>query len=138
MADIDLIYAFRSGGVIMWPLALTALAVLTLVLRASHALYVVGDVSRRVRGWLDGLLFWGAMAIALGALGTFGGISQAASVISAGGGAPTSLVWSAISVSLTTLIFGLGIFVLAGLAWFPLWRRYGQLAAAGELNEMGA
>lgn len=132
MIPFDPVETFRAGGFIMWPLLAIALGVLVLAGRAAHALFVRAVPSERVEGWLAGLLFWGTMAVVLGAIGTFGGISQAAAAISAAGGASAALVWGAIRVALITLIFGLVTFFVAGLLWFALRQRYVRVELAAE------
>lgn len=124
---------FLSGGVIMWPLLVLALGVIVLAVRAAVDL-------RRGAGRpgaagtgppaaappsLGGILFWGGFALLVGALGSVVGIVIMARSIAAAGGASGPLVWGGVAVSLVSLIFGILVFLVAGLLWLTLdaWRR---------------
>lgn len=114
---------FINGGLIMWPLVAVALGVIALAFRAAVALRAPatsGDAPR-----LTPILFWGGVALLLGTLGTVVGLMVAARNIAAAGGASAALIWSGVGVTLTSLVFGILIFLLAGLLWLPLdtWRR---------------
>lgn len=114
---------FTDGGLIMWPLLAVALGVTALSVRAAFALRSPGTAGEPPR--LTPILFWGGVALLLGALGTVVGLMVAARHIAAAGGASTALIWSGVSVTLISLVFGILIFLLAGLLWLPLdtWRR---------------
>src|SRR5690606_25086194 len=76
------------------------------------------------------LLFWGGMAALLGLLGTAVGLVITAQAVARVPDAGASLIWGGIGVTLTTLIFGLLIFLLAALAWFVLGMWSSRLARA--------
>lgn len=113
---------FIDGGLIMWPLLAVALGVIALSVRAALALRTPGTSGEAPR--LTSILFWGSVALLLGALGTVVGLMVAARHIAAAGGASAALIWSGVGVTLTTLVFGILIFLLAGLLWLGLdaWR----------------
>lgn len=125
---------FLSGGFIMWPLLVLAIGVVALAVRAAVTLRrastaaadpergaapVVGPRS------LGAILFWGAVAFLVGALGTVVGIVIMARNISAAGGASAGLVWGGVGVALVSLVFGILVFLLSGFLWLALdgWRR---------------
>lgn len=114
---------FIKGGLIMWPLVAVALGVIALAVRAAVALRAPATSDQAPR--LTPILFWGGVALLLGTLGTVVGLMVAARHIAAAGGASAALIWSGVGVTLTSLVFGILIFLLAGLLWLPLdtWRR---------------
>lgn len=119
--------AFSRGGIMMWPMLAVAIGILVLAVRAAARLHGGGptDVDR----WLQAILFWGAMAVLLGLLGTVVGVVVMAQAISLAGSVEPPLVWSGFAVSLITLVFGLLIFLFAAFAWFGL-RQWSQRVAA--------
>jgi biopolymer transport protein ExbB/TolQ len=122
-----MIGTFEDGGLMMWPLLLVALGILWIAGRTAVRLREAGVPREDVGRSLNTLLFWGAMALVLGTLGTTVGLVQMAKHVQAAGTASASLVAAGFSVTLITLIFGLLIALLAGLLWLPLhfWRRRG-------------
>ena len=116
-----MIQAFQSGGIIIWPLLLIGIGVLALCGRVALLLLGKGDpVPADVEWRLRAILFWGAMAVALGLLGTIAGIIQMAQAISLASAVEPTLVWGGFGVALVTLIFGLGVFLIASVFWFIL------------------
>lgn len=120
---------FLSGGVIMWPLLALALGVIGLAVRAAIELRRAAarpqeppEPARRPA--LGTILFWGGVALLVGALGTVVGIVIMSRSVAAAGEASGALIWGGVGVSLVSLIFGILIFLLAGLLWLPLeaWR----------------
>jgi biopolymer transport protein ExbB/TolQ len=115
--------AFLSGGFLMWPLLVIAVAVLFLGARA--AILLRGEApDEAVESRLRALLFWGAMSVVLGLLGTTIGIVQVTQAIAMAGAVSPSLLSGGLAVSLVTFIFGLLIFLLSAILWFSLrqWR----------------
>lgn len=112
---------FLDGGYMMWALLALALGVIGLAARAAIGLGR-GDAPAQPLGTI---LFWGAVALLVGALGTAVGLVVMAQHIAAAGGATPQLIWSGVSVTLVTLIFGILIFLLSGFLWLALdaWRR---------------
>jgi len=103
----------------MWLILAAALAMAVLSVRAG--LRRRGrERSASVAADLDGILFWGGFAAALGVLGTVIGVSQMARAVQAAGSVSPGLAWSGLRVALVTTVFGLGTFVLALLVWFAL------------------
>jgi biopolymer transport protein ExbB/TolQ len=123
--------AFQSGGVMMWPLLLIAIGILGL---AVHTGWVL--IQSRTRAPVGALrlhtiLFWGAMSVLLGLLGTIVGIVQMAQAVALAGGVGPSLLWGGFGLALVTLIFGLLIFAFSAVAWFAL-RQWHMSMVPGE------
>ena len=127
---------FLSGGVIMWPLLAIAVGILVLATRSALAFRRAGRAGAAREGRtvaapapealsLGRILFWGAVALLVGALGTVVGIVIMARSISAAGGASAELVWGGVGLALISLAFGILVFLLAGFLWLALgtWRR---------------
>ncbi len=113
---------FLSGGVIMWPLLVVAVGIVALAVRA--ALHLQGGAAglERARATMRSILFWGAMSLLLGLLGTVVGLLIMADSLQRAGGASAGLIWGGVGVSLVSLIFGTAILLFSGLAWAGLHR----------------
>jgi biopolymer transport protein ExbB/TolQ len=123
--------AFLSGGVLMWPLLLIAVAVIVLGVRAALLMRSTG-LPDAASGRLRAILFWGGMSVVLGLLGTTIGIVQMTQAIAmAGGGVPPSILSGGIAVSLVTFLFGLVVFLLSAVLWFSLRQWQLRLSAPG-------
>lgn len=111
---------FLSGGVVMWPLLALAFGVVASAVRAG----MKSDSTASGRTLVP-ILFWGAVALLVGALGTVTGLVIMARRIAVAGGASSGLVWGGVGVSLISLAFGILIFLLSGFLWLALdaWRR---------------
>lgn len=112
--------ALNQGGIIMYPLLVVGAGVLLLAGRATWLLARRDGSAAEAQRMLHGVIFWGAFSVMLGLLGTTIGIIQMSQAIVLLGGVEPPLVWAGLGVSLVTLIFGLLIFLLAALLWFPL------------------
>lgn len=112
---------FFAGGVMMYPIAISAVAALAYAGWSAWRLWR-GDASvdARVEAGVDGILFWGGFALLLGILGTVIGIAQAAQAIEMVGEVHTSLVWGGIKVALVTTIWGAVILAASAFLWFLL------------------
>ncbi len=114
---MDLIHA---GGIFMWPLVAIAVVVVALALWVAARIGKAEAADPVLETGIDATLFWGAWAVLLGLLGTFGGIYQAAGAIERAGAVSAPMVWGGVKVALITTLFGLTIFIVASLAWFGL------------------
>lgn len=112
--------AFRSGGVIMWPMLAVAAGITWLAVRTTIRLRQDGSSGDEVQQGLYAILFWGVLAGLLGALGTITGLIQIAQAIVLAGSVEPTLVWGGVGVSLVSLVFGILIFLFAALGWFAL------------------
>lgn len=140
---------FLSGGIMMWPMLAVGVGILILAVRAAVRLRAVGrpqtgsaeetGLERRradelpadVDRSLQAILFWGAMAVLLGLLGTVVGVVVMTQAIALAGSVEPPLVWGGVGVSLVTLVFGLLIFLLAAFSWFGL-RQWSQRVVVRE------
>lgn len=124
--------AFRSGGVMMWPLLLIALGIGGVAVRAARAARS-GAPREELERTLQTILFWGAMSVVLGLLGTAVGLVQMASALQRVTAVSASTVWGGVGVALVTLIFGLLILLASLLLWFGLRRRLAGNSAPASL-----
>lgn len=125
--------SFSNMGVMAWPITFCLVMVVILAARAGLRMKS-GEPEQQVlaRSTIDGSLFWGAYAVVLGVLGTVVGFMLAAQAVEAFGQVNTTLVWGGVKVALSTTVYGLLVFLLAGLAWFGLrgWHRRAVLGGA--------
>lgn len=112
---------FRAGGFFMWPISLSAVLVLALAAVAVGRMRgTEGGGATELRTGIDAVLFWGAVAAVLGALGTTGGLAQMGRAIERAGGASAALVWGGVQLTLVTAIFGLAVLLVALVLWYGL------------------
>lgn len=112
-----MVEVFRSGGVMMWPLLFIGVGLLAITFRSMARVRTGATPEEMERGLLS-ILFWGAMALVLGVLGTVVGLVQMGRVMSRFGALEPSTVWGGFAVTLVTLVFGLLLFVLAMSCWY--------------------
>lgn len=110
----------RTGGIAMWPLAAVTLGILYMTVRSGLLLRRGETPAEEIRRNLLGILFWGAMAMVLGFLGTVMGIVMMAEAAQLAGPVEPTLIWGGVHVALTTLLVGSFIFIVATLIWFAL------------------
>jgi biopolymer transport protein ExbB/TolQ len=112
---------FLSGGIVMWPMSAVAFGILYIAGRAA-ALVRRGDAAAdELQRRMQGILFWGVMSVLLGALGAVSGIVvMAHAAAQAGGSTEPALVWGGLSLALTSLLFGIVLFISAAVIWFTL------------------
>jgi hypothetical protein len=121
---------FFAGGVMMYPIALSALVALGLAAWSARRLWGSAPrVDARVEAGVDGVLFWGGFALLLGVLGTVVGIAVAAQAVEMLGEVHTTLVWGGIKVSLIPTIWGALILAVSAVAWYTLRVRCRSLLA---------
>lgn len=124
---------FESGGVMMWPLLFIGLGILAAAVSTAIGLGR-GSPPDAFGRRIESILFWGAMSVVLGLLGTLIGLIQMARMIEWAGNVPPAIVWSGVGVSLITLLFGTLLFVVSLLCWYGLrsWssRRTAPLSSA--------
>lgn len=121
---------FASGGFIMWPMLIIAIAILVQAARAGTALRGRADVTAAAERRTGSVLFWGFMALLLGLIGTFVGIALVAAAVQSAGGISPALAWGGVGVALIPTLFGLAILFVAGLLWFLLRGRLLRVAEA--------
>lgn len=124
--------SFADMGLMRWPMTFCVAMVFILAGRAIWRIQGSEPGQARVaRSTIDGSLFWGAYALALGVLGTLLGFILAAQSIEAVGRVETALVWGGVKVALSTTVYGLLIFLVSALVWVGLrgWHRRVVLAS---------
>jgi len=125
--------SFSNMGIMRWPITFCLVMVAVLAVRAAMRIRAgQPDQKAAARATIDGSLFWGAYAVALGVLGTVAGFMQAAQAVESVGQVDTRLVWGGVKVALSTTVYGLVIFTVAALVWFGLrqWHRRAVLSTA--------
>lgn len=133
---MNMLRLFLQCGVIGWPLLIIAVVNAVLIVKAAVR------ISRARSGSASGLassvhpiLFWGAMSAVLGFLGQHTGLYKVFTVISHAREISPNVVAVGLAESLTTVIFGLTIFVVSALAWFLLlaWSRHAMRVVSASL-----
>lgn len=120
---------FIKGGVFMWPLLLLAIAVAVLSIKKIFELFIQRGLTKiQLESGVNAILFWGGISAVIGLLGSFSGIFIAAGYLAKASDISPAIVWAGIQVALITTIFGLIIFIIAGILWFILRSRYKKLA----------
>lgn len=135
-----MVEAFVAGGNVMWPLALIAVGILWLTARTAWTIGHLKDDAADADSSIQAILFWGAMSLVLGMLGTaLGWISATRAIAQAGGVAP-GLIWGGVGITLYSLTFGMMIFTIAALCWFVLrqwasraWGRSGRRSSTAAI-----
>lgn len=128
-------HAFLSGGVLMYPLLLIAVGVIAAAIRTAVLLYGERRASPLAGRWLQAILFWGAISVLVGLLGTTVGVIQMAQAIALAGSVSATLVWAGFGIALVTTIFGMLIFLLSAVLWFLLRLRYQALGSSFDPSE---
>jgi hypothetical protein len=114
-----------------WPLSLCLLFVLILALRTALKLYRQGATAEpRVKGWLNGILAWGFLALMTGIHGWVTGIILALQATEAAGIVRGTIIAPGIKLSLLSLGWGAVFCGLAVFLWLILQLRWGALQAA--------
>jgi len=112
---------FREMGFYFWPLALIAIAVVGLAVRAATRLRGARpEDAAPVEHTINAVLFWGCVAAVVGVLGQFHGIYQALKVISMAPAVSPPIIWGGLAVSFSSTLAGLGILLVAALLWATL------------------
>ncbi len=121
----------KTGGPLMY--VLVVLAIVLIVLTARKAMQLYGksesDGNDLERG-LHAILFWGAFSAVLGVYAQLSGIYRALMQIIAAADISPPIIAEGMAISFHTTLFGLSVFLLSGLAWFILYRRYRDLSTA--------
>jgi uncharacterized membrane protein len=107
------------GGPFMYLLAVIATVVLWLAVKNTILLYRQnGDTQKSTN--INAILFWGCIALLLGVFGHFMGIYQAMQAIMAANDISPAIVAGGYVMSLSTIIFGMGILLFSSVSWFYL------------------
>jgi biopolymer transport protein ExbB/TolQ len=127
---------FLKMGIFAWPLLLLALVLAVLIVR--RAVQLTSDGTEDEAGFRTGLnaiLFWGAVAAVIGFVGQYSGMYNGLNAISRATEISPALVALGLAESITTTLFGLGLFLVSAVAWFTLGalhrRRLGGRGSSG-------
>ena len=130
---------FKSGGYMMYPLAMTCFVIFVLTSYSTVRLFrpsAWADAKSKV--FVDAILFWDGFASVIGMLGTLIGVVIAAQYIEAAGSVSTTMAWGGIKVALLTSAFGILILAGSSLVWFALQLRWRLLDASASQDELPA
>lgn len=127
---------YMGGPLFMVPLSLLALGLLVLILRKSLDLFVnTTQPLPALRRGLDAIVQIGGFAFIWGILGQTLGLYQAFQAIEAAGDVSPALLAGGLKVSMIAPIYGLLLFVVAGLVWFGLKQRYLSLEQSAASHQ---
>lgn len=127
---------FLSGGVSMWPVLAAGLIAAALAADAGRRLTspeLSAGASRRVRGRIDAVLFWGVFAALAGLIGTLVGVALVARTAGAAAGELSAgVIRDGLRVTLPPVVLGLAVLLAATGLWFALRTAHRKrVAAAG-------
>jgi hypothetical protein len=112
-------------GVWAIPMAVIAIAILVLIVRAALQLTRMTAENRiAVAGTIHSVLFWGAVSALLGIIGQNTGLYNALTAISKATQLSPQMIARGIAESLSTTLFGLTTLLVAAIAWFTLFMQY--------------
>lgn len=116
-----MVQVFMQGGLMMWFLVIVALVLLGLTIRTVFELIARGGANTAVlENGLDGLLFWGVLAVVLGVLGQAVGYYKSFSAMAAYGLISFGALWKGLAEGLISSIAGMALLAVAGGLWFIL------------------
>ena len=105
----------------MFVLVLITLVIWGLVLRTLWHLFVRGGSNALViQSCLDGLLFWGGLAVIIGILGSAVGYHKVMTALVKRGVANPVAIWIGSAEGLVSSIAGLLVLAAAGACWYVL------------------
>lgn len=125
-------YFFKSMGTYLFPMLILMLTIIVLSVRKIVDLYGKKGLSKaRMEKGLHAILFWGAVSAVFGFLGQISGIYNALQAIAKATEISLPVCAQGLAQSYTTTIFGIEIFIVAGIIWFILLGRFRKLSAKG-------
>ena len=119
-----MIQFFKQGGPFMWPLLIFTIVIIALAVKKMIHFLGGQDLSPdRLESGINAILFWGFMSMILGFLAHFQGVYLAMQNIMEANDVSPAIVSEGYMQSLTTILFGLFIFMISTAIWFTLrWR----------------
>ncbi len=112
---------FFHMGPYRWPMILLFLLVVILILKKVIDIYIVKESTNKQLKWgLNGILFWGSLAFALGLFGQVNALWLALQEIMVASDISPSIVLIGYYLSFVTTIFGLFTVIIAALGWWIL------------------
>ena len=123
-----MVHFFMSGGPFMWLLLIAAIIVVVLFIKKALELFSSKEADKAVlKNGINTILFWGGISVVLGFFAHFLGVYNSMRVISRAHEISPAVIAEGYAISLTTILFGLTIFIFAALFWAILHWRYNQL-----------
>jgi len=123
-----MLHFFNAGGPFMWLLLFAAIAIIILSIKKSLELFGKKDPNQtNLEKGINAIIFWGGISVVLGFFAHFFGMYQAMLAISKVPDISPAVIAEGYAVSLTTILFGLFIFLFAAIFWFLLRWKYKQL-----------
>lgn len=127
---------FKQCGPIGFPLLIITVANIVLTIRSAAKIAGAGsEIDPRVSNGINSILFWGAVAAALGFLGQYTGIYNALGAIIRATEIDPKLVMTGLRESFTTTLWGMNLLVWSAVAWAILqgwYRRRSAVAGGGQ------
>lgn len=116
---------FLKCGFYGWPLLVMTIVNVVLAARAAVALTGGRRAGEALEPGLQAILFWGVVGGVTGFLGQYHGMYNALQAISHATAIDPRIVAMGLAESMTTVLWGLTLFVLSALAWSGLskWNR---------------
>lgn len=103
---------FMQGGPFMWLILLFMIIAIIFIAKSTVKIFGKGDYDKKiVENNLNTALWMGFLSSAIGLLGTATGFYHAAGAIGRATEISAFVIWGGIQVALTTLIFGLWIYI---------------------------
>ncbi len=119
----------KSGGPMMWPLIIIAIVILGLVVKKVIEFNRSDKLkSGYPESGINAIIFWGGIALVLGFFAHFYGVYMAMNAIVRASDISPAIVAMGYTMSLTSIIFALLIFLFSAIAWFVLRWRFKKLA----------
>ena len=123
-----MVHFFMSGGPFMWLLLIMAITILILSIKKALELFGKKELNQlRLENGINAIIFWGGISVILGFFSHFFGMYNAMQVISRAHEISPARVAEGYAMSLTTILFGLFIFLFAAISWFVMRWKYKQL-----------
>ncbi len=126
-----------EGGFTMWPILLLAIVIALLILVNVIRLFAIGRANARAQSSVNGILFWGTVAVVVGLFGQWSGLYKGFTAAAELGVANPSAVIMGFSETLISTIAGLTVFIVAAPCWFVLHTRCQALRAADPRDHAG-
>lgn len=117
-----------ATGPFKWPLLILTVTILALVIKKAIELFTRKDLNKlQMERGLHAILFWGVFSAVLGVYGQLSGIYNALQIIIRAPDISPPIIAEGFAESFTTTLYGLVLFMVAGLAWFIFLSRYRKL-----------
>ena len=119
---------FINGGYFMWLLLILAVVIIVLSIKKAIELLSKNDLNQAtLESGINAIIFWGGICLVLGFFGHFLGLYNAMKAIDKADNISPAIVMEGYAVSLSTILFGLFIFLFSAIIWFTLHWRYKKI-----------